>query len=627
VRRRGIILLLSWALMMKALVIPPCHAINLIPNGEFEEDQDADGIPDHWHPELPAGGRVVLPGREKAGFGQGYSLVLPGRTDLTWSCRIEGIRPHTTYLFSFWIKREGWREDEYPQITLFGETRSLRELFSWGGWVRYSWYLNSSFYDHTILRLSNQGMTHKVWFDSVHLEEFRIHLERPLPGQVIASGPLVFSWWIPPDDHVLDILLELSISEDFSQSQVYRTVSPKGNSLILQSPLTPGQWFWRIKVYKNRQLIGVSKTSSFRFKGLGLGRTAYPDRSVRGETNRVDFFPLGIYGAEIEALSELRAAGFNAVQNYNHDPTFLRRFARAAAKERLRIMVPVPRGMDSPSLFSFLKELSSLANILAWYIADEPEGRGMSPSLLWHWTDYLHRIEPSVPTSLVVLRPWKIWDYAPAADIVMVDPYPVPRVALTWLSSCIEEAKKAVFGEKPIWAVIQAFDWSAFPVAQEDRSWGRLPTYEEERCLTYLALVHGVEGIFYYTFRAKNYYIKDYPRHWQGIKRIVRELNQIYPLLLAPAVFPAQVNGPVHYLLKRVRAKELATAGVEMEPGYYLIAVNVSRQASDVPLVLPLPLGGRAEELFSGESRALKKGVLTPHFGPYGVLVFKILKE
>ena len=43
----------------------------------------------------------------------------------------------------------------------------------------------------------------------------------------------------------------------------------------------------------------------------------------------------------------------------------------------------------------------------------------------------------------------------------------------------------------PVWAIIQDF---------EGWGWQRFPTNEEERCMVYLALIHGAQGMTWYTY-------------------------------------------------------------------------------------------------------------------------------
>jgi hypothetical protein len=54
------------------------------------------------------------------------------------------------------------------------------------------------------------------------------------------------------------------------------------------------------------------------------------------------------------------------------------------------------------------------------------------------------------------------------------------------------------------------------------------------RAMTFLSIIHGARGIFYFTFTGSQYCILQSPEHWNDLKKVVSELNEIYPLLLLP---------------------------------------------------------------------------------------------
>ena len=70
--------------------------------------------------------------------------------------------------------------------------------------------------------------------------------------------------------------------------------------------------------------------------------------------------------------------------------------------------------------------------------------------------DSLKQDHPGVLTAVAMLRPQMVAAYRDAADIFMIDPYPVPNMPMTWMSDTLEEAARHVPQER-LWAVIQAF--------------------------------------------------------------------------------------------------------------------------------------------------------------------------
>jgi hypothetical protein len=586
---------------------------NLIPNPGFEHDKDHDGIPDSWARQGTRDSRLLL---EQEGHAGTHAISITGKG--LWRCRIQTPLPHGWYILSFWVRRDGFVDGEYPLVRILDKEIAFDELFSWGRWGRLSrlLYLEGDREGGEIVLIS-PGMRHKVWFDEVSLCPFVVHPLSPRQGEVLSHGPPLFAWTMPEDGRVYEIQIELKGKEGLRKT--YTAYSPQGNLYWLNEPLLPGRYHWRIQVYHNGLRIAASQKISFAVSqrlppAASKGPTLLPLKSLDG------IFPLGIYGASIEALPELKAAGFNSVQTYRHDTGFLRRLIEQAQDLGLKVLIPPPDREGTEALAAFLQEIKASPTILAWYLADEPEGSAISPSSIWRWREFLRSYTP-FPGALVLVRAQQARDYALAADILMIDTYPIPRMPITWLSDSLEQAKKWAQG-KPVWAVIQAFDWSASPLEDNSRSWGRNPTYEEERCLSYLAVVHEAQGLFYYTFAGGSYRIKDHPRHWAEVQKVVSELRSIYPLLLAPfdSAHKLKIDHPqIHWAVKQVKKGE--TNGLIGE-GYYLIAVNTANKNLTVTLTVPLPVQEEIRVLFEKRRVSVKRGRLIDTFAPYAVHIY-----
>ena len=85
---------------------------------------------------------------------------------------------------------------------------------------------------------------------------------------------------------------------------------------------------------------------------------------------------------------------------------------------------------------------------------------------------------------------------------------------------------------KPVWGVIQAFGH-----ADPKHDWV-LPTPEEIRCMAYVAVVEGAQGLLFYSHGRKGdpFYIRDHAEHWAFVQRLGAELQTLSPVLLSPAV-------------------------------------------------------------------------------------------
>ena len=244
------------------------------------------------------------------------------------------------------------------------------------------------------------------------------------------------------------------------------------------------------------------------------------ERAEKASVRLPKFFPVGIYAAGPDDLNEIRAAGFNAVQSYDSKPDNIRRVAAASARLGLKYL---PNFRGEPANFS--RELGGRPEILGFYIEDEPEGRSVPPEKIKALKDSLKKDHPGVLTAVAMLRPQMIAAYREAADVFMVDPYPVPNMPMTWLADSLDEAARHISRDR-LWAVIQAFGGAKWA----KHGWPRLPTYMEMRCLTYLAVVHGAHGLFYFNYPE----VKADTTSWEALKKIVAELRQLQTWLVVP---------------------------------------------------------------------------------------------
>ncbi len=642
---------------------------NLIPNPGFEEDNDNDLIPDFWKMEDSGQKNGLSTSTETVHRGK-KSIFINGKG--AWHCTVKNIEPHKYYLFSFWVKRDGWKDAEYPTIQIFDKKMYLDELFSWGAWMRMSWYLNSKEVRQTDIKFVNPGMSHRIYFDDMELIKYGMDLLLPEDDSALNTSLPEFVWRIPDDDKILDLKIELSRNDNFKDKIVISAINALGSSFKTKDKLGTGKWYWRIKVYKNSNMITSSETRSFSVKS--------------------DPFPIGIYGATEDVFGELKEAGFNCVL-----ASSTKDYVLSAKENGLKCIVGIPDKSTENGLDVRVKELINTSNILCWYLDDEPEGRCISPINIWKWGNYIRSFDKNQLTGLALVRSKRAGDYGDAVDILMVDTYPIPRRPMTWLSDSIDESSGSMSNRgKQVWAIIQAFGWSYFSESPILKNAGN-PTFEEERCLTYLAIVHGAKGILYYTYRGGGYEIKNFPEHWNDVKKIASELDILSPVLTTPDSnnnlvlnltanvsanvsrgakgadpekqftthrdshegdvgnsspslntqhYAVDANGEpaIHYLLKEANCELLNktrlfnVARKDMESGKwaatadavdgrtvrFIIAVNVIKRPVDAVFHSEQLQGNNATVLFEGRNIEINNGRIKDHFKPYEVHVYMI---
>jgi len=216
--------------------------------------------------------------------------------------------------------------------------------------------------------------------------------------------------------------------------------------------------------------------------------------------------------------------------------------------------------------------------------------------------------------------------------VVMVDPYPIPTQPLTWVSDSIEDVRRQLGPQKPVWAIIQAFSWGLqrhYPKGKP----GRFPTLTEERAMTYLAVVHGARGIFYF---AENSARRD-PSHWRNLKKLSGELRCLYslllstgntsqPILISPAL-DLRGKPTIHYLSKKLERKSMASPNFGCPPlgeGSYLIAVNTRKKRTALHFRRVDTKAKYAFDVFTPKKINLRRGELRETLEPYGVRIWKL---
>lgn len=254
-------------------------------------------------------------------------------------------------------------------------------------------------------------------------------------------------------------------------------------------------------------------------------------------------FPIGIYGVDDpQYLGRLRKDGFDSFHTYSSDPVRLAALASEANRQGMR-MVIYPDILRKGNL-SRTKDWP----IDAWYLFDEPDVVAMSSATLESLSEKTRAWDPVRPRAFVIGQgaPAKI--YGGIGDILMMDWYPVPHKACDSVADQIDLAMNSLPPGKPFWMVIQAYDWADEVTDPVKLKKGlRFPTQMEMRFMSYLSVLHGARGLFYFTLAKKGKTLFDYPELWQGVSAVAREIKLMQPILehgermLVP--FPTRTEG------------------------------------------------------------------------------------
>jgi hypothetical protein len=353
------------------------------------------------------------------------------------------------------------------------------------------------------------------------------------------------------------------------------------------------------------------------------------------------FFVRGWYSdGDPARLRRLAGAGFNAVLDYGmtaRPVETTRAYLDEAARLGVAVILCVNDVYPSATyrarlgawegndaiLEGVVRAFRDHPAALAWYQNDElpPEKKAEVDA----YCRRIRELDPLHPQLMVHDRPAAMPAFLAAADLFGIDHYPIPQHGPEALGRVFDEARAAV-GARPLWAVVQNFAWyqhkdpeapvvpgdletprARLPTAAE-WSAGRPPTEDEVRAMTYLAIVHGAQGLLYWCLYNLDY-LPDRSARWAAATRLGAELAELEPFLLEPR------SERVAWADPRVRSRLVTATGRTC-----LIAVNGSNEP--VRADVAWPSGRRATVLFERRTLGPTDGRLADFFAPHARHVY-----
>ena len=353
------------------------------------------------------------------------------------------------------------------------------------------------------------------------------------------------------------------------------------------------------------------------------------------------FFPIGLYGVCArefngdsldKAFADLKAAGFNFAQTYGK--SYSEDFLAASLKYDVKLWV----GWRKPDS-NFMKKGRAFPQVLAWYLGDDTSEHA-SPQEVRDRHDNVSAVDPNRLTCQAdVLSPnWQVSRYAryvTATDVFMPEIYPVRENKghpsdITCVADTIGEMTRiksdiAGFGDGKVRA--------CWPILQWFKGWGdwhHFPTREQLFATSFAAIVHGANGITWYTYggfydkkrKKSNVVVTSTPERWNDICDLAGWLRDLSPALLSgpceqppPAEIVSGVKTDPH-------GRVAVTALLKRHDGKaYLIAVNAAYEKVRARFRLK-GVDSVAEVQREGRTVRCANGVLEDDFEPFGVHVY-----
>ncbi len=590
---------------------------NLIVNPSFEEDNDGDNFPDGWNlpHELCTWDEV-----EKRSGKRSLRFTNTDSNVYRLITQVVPCKPKRRYYFAVWVKgKEINGKDQWDQ----GAGICLEWQDAKGNWLggsypecpegTFDWRRveGAALIPENAARVSvvlylRRTNTGTAWFDDVEVREIL-----PTPLQVFLPTyrglwrigmPISANVEVVRTDEERDATFRVrSQLEEEEGKPVWSkdiTFPPRVSTRQFAPPInllskpTVYQWRFVLLSPKGKKVDEVSHP----LRLTNQMPKVHVDEKLRLIVDGKPFFPLGLYlgPTEDEHLARIAEAGFNTILCYGYgvgkDPEG---YMNRAQKHGLKVIYSVKDFYEGTQYFPkwFGKSGLELAKeyvlkfrhhpaLLAWYINDE-----LPPTFvprLKAMYDLVSELDLDHPTFQVLYQIGELAYYFECTDIIGVDPYPVPSRPLTMVSDWTKSAREEMRHRKPVWVVPQIFAHSVYTNKPEERE----PTLGEKRCMAYLALIHGANGLIFYSYfdlfrdvggkRAEN---EVFERRWGEVRQIGRELSSLVSVLLEGKAISVKVEPtetPIHLLCLR-RNGEI-----------YVIAANPSDKEAEVVLSMPL---------------------------------------
>ena len=455
--------------------------------------------------------------------------------------------------------------------------------------------------------------------------------------------------------------LKIALDGNDISSQIARGT----NGTIVYTPkqaLSQGAHFFKISV---QDVIGNTDDSTC---VVGIGIPPSPVKMTVREDGMVmkdgkPFFVLGLAclikqgrngNSFDKAFEEAAAAGVNFARHwssYNMSWKDAQEFLNAAVKHNIYIQFnPTNNNNENKveDLVAGILRQKHIGQVLLWKVGDDTAS----------WiTPEQHRAKFE---AIKAVDPWRLtqqgdamglWggngdnnpssrytDYVFGSDIFSPELYPVgncipgtetPELTAKMVPEVIRDMKyikrdwaRNGVKQRTIWPAVQYFHY-----AKTSKTWNRMPTRDELRAMSYLSVIHGSHGVYWYRYagyRDTENATRGYSdEQWTILTGVIREFKELYDMYCEMPVEQTQtatiLSGPatdglgydsVNTLLKEHSGKK------------YLIVCNSAMK--DLKVKFAVPGITSAKEYFEKRLLTVNGNTFDDSFGPYGVHVYEM---
>ena len=280
-------------------------------------------------------------------------------------------------------------------------------------------------------------------------------------------------------------------------------------------------------------------------------------------------------------------------------------FAKLGYQQASRLFIETTE-KNLPHYLSYVRNVRDHPNLLAYLVFDEPMVQSLEQATAgrtlydaYQEADGYHPIVsnyssniPDIPQATSFL------------DVLCIDPYWIPgstqskgRHSINFVSHMTYLQRRRAENDRKV-------PWSMPMLEYYSGIWKRFQLPREQRCQTYLALIHGTKGIFYYLYWAFT------PQMWETLSDLAAEMKTLGPAAVMPDVPQEVTYTPGTYKFEEASFPDVQARLFQRPDGsYLLLCANSKPYPVDVQVGAQLlGDGARVRRLFAEEEWTVKGG-------------------
>ncbi|MBT3378609.1 MAG: hypothetical protein HN742_15995 [Lentisphaerae bacterium] len=354
----------------------------------------------------------------------------------------------------------------------------------------------------------------------------------------------------------------------------------------------------------------------------GLQVVVYPDRGA--QLVPLDD-PASYLGAELmETFKTFKAFKYDEESGvlYGKPMKALRlypQFTKLGFQQGTRLFMDATR-KNLDRYLSFIDKAKGQPNLLGYVLFDEPIIQSIDQAAVgrflyaaYNQTDGYHPILtnysshiPDVPHATSFL------------DILCIDPYWMPgshetrgRHSIHFVAHMTHRLRRRSERDRKVPWVMPMLEYYS-------GMWRRFQLPEEQRCQTYLALIHGAKAIYYYLYWAFT------PQMWDALTDLAGQMKRLGPAALQPSLPQNVVCTPGVYSFDEGRFPDVqARLFRRPDGGYLLLSTNTRSYPVDVEMTCALlPNGAIVRRLFGEGAWTVGNGHFSEQLEPFATRAY-----